>query len=76
MQGVQATLILGIGRLILETDALMIKQAMSSYAFDAMDEGALLEELKFLVRVNSIEFECNFLSRVAIGLPTLRKNDF
>jgi hypothetical protein len=46
MQGVQAALNLGIGRLILETDALMIKQAMSSDEFDAMAEGFLLEELK------------------------------
>jgi Zn finger protein HypA/HybF involved in hydrogenase expression len=55
---------LGIGRLILDTDALMIKQAISSDAFDAMAEGSLLEELKFLVRVNFLEFECSFLSRV------------
>jgi ribonuclease HI len=38
MQGVQAAQNLGIGRLILETDALMIKQAMSSDEFDAMAE--------------------------------------
>lgn len=66
---------LGIGRLILETNALMIMQAMSSDAFDALAEGALLEELKFLVRENILEFECNFLSRVgnraAHALPTL-----
>jgi Zn finger protein HypA/HybF involved in hydrogenase expression len=64
MQGVQAALNLGIGRLILETNALMIKQAISLDAFDAMAEGSLLEELKFLVRVNFLEFECSFLSRV------------
>jgi hypothetical protein len=29
-----------------------------------MAEGVLLEELKFLVHVNFIEFECNFLTRV------------
>ena len=52
MQGVQAALNLGIGRLLLETDALMIEQAMNSDDFDAMAEGIILEELKFLVRVN------------------------
>jgi len=64
MQGVQAALNLGIGRLLLETDALMIVQAMNSDVFDAMAEGVTLEELKFLVRVNFSEFKCNFLSRV------------
>ena len=52
MQGVQAALNLGIGRLLLKIDALMIEQAMSSDDFDAMAEGIILEELKFLVRVN------------------------
>ena len=50
MQGVQAALNLGISRLLLETDALMIVQAMNSDVFDAMAEGVTLEELKFLVR--------------------------
>jgi hypothetical protein len=51
----------------------MIKQAMSSDAFDAMAEGSLLEELKFLVRVNFLEFELNvvFLVELATGLPVL-----
>ena len=71
MQGVQEALNLGIGRLLLETDALMIEQAMNSDAVDAMAEGVILEELKFLVRVNFSDFKCNFLSRVAIGLPML-----
>ena len=52
MQGVQEALNLGIGRLLLETDALMIEQAMNSDVVDAMAEGVILEELKFLVRVN------------------------
>jgi hypothetical protein len=64
LQGVQAAANLGIGKLILETDALMVQQAMRSDTFDAMPEGALVEELKFLARVNFIDFECNFLSRV------------
>ena len=55
---------MGIGKLILETDALMVKQAMRSDIFYGMPEGALVEELKFLARVNFIEFDCNFLSIV------------
>ena len=62
MQGVQAALNLGIGRLLLETDALMIVQAMNLDVFDAMAEGVTLEELK--VRVIFSQFKCNFLSRV------------
>ena len=60
MQGVQEALNLGIGRLLLETDALMIEQAMNSDVVDAMAEGVILEELKFLVRVNFSDFKCNF----------------
>ena len=62
---IQAAANLDVGKLILETDALMVQQAMRSDNFDAsMPEGALVEELKFLARVNFIDFECIFLSRV------------
>jgi len=64
LQSVQAAANLGVGKLILETDALMVQQAMRSDTFDAMPEGALVEELKFLARVNFIDSEFNFLSRV------------
>lgn len=42
----------------------MVKQAMKSDIFDTMPEVALVEELKFVARVNFIDFDCNFLSRV------------
>jgi hypothetical protein len=37
---------LGIGRMVLETDALMVKQALYSNKFHAMAEGGLVGELK------------------------------
>ena len=64
LQGVQAAANLGVGKLILETDAQMVQQSMRSDIFDAMPEGALVEELKFLARVKFIDFVCNFQSRV------------
>jgi len=64
LQGVQAAANLGVGKLILETDALMVQQPMRSDIFDAMPGGALVEELKFLARVKFIDFVCNFQSRV------------
>ena len=35
LQGVQAAMSLGIGKLIMETDALMVKQALSSNDYNA-----------------------------------------
>lgn len=49
---------MGIGRLILETNALMVKQALSFDNFDAMPEGGQVNKLKFLVSSSFIHFEC------------------
>lgn len=54
---------LGIGRLILETDALMVQQAMATSNPDSRPEGGLVEELKFMCSLNFIEFSCNFLGK-------------
>lgn len=47
----------------METDALMVKQALASGSYSTMREGGLVEELKFLVASNFIEFECKFMGR-------------
>jgi ribonuclease HI len=39
LQGVQAAANFDVGKLILDTDALMVQQAMRSDTFDAMPEG-------------------------------------
>ena len=63
LQGVQVASSLGIGKLILETDALNIQLAMQSQSFDVRPEGGLIEELKSFSRINFNEFVCNFLGR-------------
>jgi hypothetical protein len=49
LQGVQVASSLGIGRLILETDALKVRQALMSETQDLSAAGSLVEELKFFM---------------------------
>jgi hypothetical protein len=64
LQGVQAASSLGIGHLILETDALKVKQAWASEQQDMSASGSLIEELKSFTSANFISFECVYVSRV------------
>ena len=63
LQGVQAASSLGIGRLILETDALKVKQAVMSEMQDLSSAEGLVEELKFFTSTNFISFECVHIPR-------------
>ena len=63
LQGVQAALDLGIGRLIPETDALMIQQELFSAEPCARPEGNMADDLKALVHSNFLQFECVFKNR-------------
>ena len=63
LQGVQAACNLGIGRLILETDALKVKQALSTEEIDLSATGGLVEELKFIVSTSFVSFECVHVPR-------------
>jgi hypothetical protein len=55
---VQAACNLGIGNLILETDATSVKQALTTDDLaKSMSEG-LIDELKSLASSNFINFEC------------------
>ena len=63
LQGVQAAINLGIGRLILETDALKVKQAVSSESHDMSVAGGLVEEFKFIASTSFISFECVHIPR-------------
>jgi len=63
LQGIQTALNLGIGKLILETDALLIKQALASTEVCDRREEGLVNELKFLVSTSFIHFECVFRGR-------------
>jgi ribonuclease HI len=63
LQGIQTTVDLGIGRLIVETDAKMVVRAITSEAFDDTAVGVLIAEIKALVADCFINFECVFKVR-------------
>ena len=58
LQGVQVASNMGIGKLILETDALNVQLALQSQSFDVRPEVGLIEELKSLSKLNLSEFVC------------------
>ena len=59
----QAAVDLGIGRLIVETDAKMVVQALNTNDYDETTVGVLIVEIKSLVSSCFISFECSFKSR-------------
>ena len=63
LQGIQTAIELGIGKLIVETDAKMVVQALSSNAFDDSAVGVLVAEIKSLASSNFISFKCVFRVR-------------
>jgi len=63
LQGIQMAASLGIGRLILATDAMEVVGAVNSEVHDASAVGHLMEEIKSLLSLNFISFECVFGSR-------------
>ena len=65
-KGYKLQLIWVIGRLIVETDAKMVVQALSTDDYDAVAVGVLIAEIKSLVPSSFISFECSFKSRFII----------
>ena len=63
LQGIQVATNLGIGNLILETDAINVQQAILSRSYDVRPEGVLIEEIKAMAMLNFSNFECKFLGR-------------
>ena len=63
LQGLQTAVDLGIGRIVLETDAQEVVRAMNSMAYDDSVVGVLVEEIKSLSILNFINFECVFVGR-------------
>lgn len=63
LQGVQAALDLGIGRLVIETDALMVVQACTSTAYDMSSVGYLAQELRSMVDSNFQFFKFAYVPR-------------
>lgn len=75
LQGVQAAVNLGVSRLILKTDALILQQELASEAYRAKPKGELVQELKSLNSTNFSFFVCLFkrreCNRVAHALAEL-----
>jgi hypothetical protein len=61
--GVQAASNLGIAHLIMETDALKIKQGWASNQLDLSVTGSLMEELKSFMFANFIRCDCVYVPR-------------
>ena len=60
LQGIQAAVDLGIGRLIVETNAKMVVQALNTNDYDETAVGVLIAEMPSSC---FISFECSFKSR-------------
>jgi hypothetical protein len=60
LQGLQTAISLGVGHLILETDAQDVVQGIKTNNFLDSAIGHLLAEIKSLVRLNLFTFECVF----------------
>jgi ribonuclease HI len=63
LQGLQSAADLGIGQLILETDAQEVVSALNSTVYDDSVLGHLIEEIKFQARLNFTSFVCIHVSR-------------
>ena len=63
LQGIQAVVDLGIGRLIVETDTKMVVQALNTNDYHETAVGVLIGEIKSLMSSCFISFECSFKSR-------------
>jgi ribonuclease HI len=58
LQGIQLAVNLGIGRIIVETDAQEVVKAIMSSSYDGSAASLLISEIKSLVDSNFLYFEC------------------
>ncbi|GJN32061.1 hypothetical protein PR202_gb20534 [Eleusine coracana subsp. coracana] len=63
VQGVKQALNMGMGHIVVETDAEMVKQAISSYTYDASDAASLIAELKDLLDDNFLSWDVKSVPR-------------
>jgi ribonuclease HI len=63
LQGIQKAADLGVSRLILETDASSIVQAVKSMEIDRSTAGGLIWELKDLIASNFFSVDVNHIAR-------------
>uniref|UniRef100_A0ACD5Y1D3 Uncharacterized protein n=1 Tax=Avena sativa TaxID=4498 RepID=A0ACD5Y1D3_AVESA len=53
----------GMGRIIIETDATLLKSALQSSEFDSARHGVLFREAKFLLTTNFIKYKVLYCKR-------------
>ena len=63
LQGIQSVISLGIGHLVMETDAQEVVIAIKTDNYLDAAAGHIVEEVKSLVDLNFISFECVFKGR-------------
>jgi hypothetical protein len=63
MQGVMAAANKGMDKVILETDSLMLKQALESEAYRLAEMGGYIFQLKSLIHGSFSRYRCNFVPR-------------
>lgn len=63
MQGVQAAAELGVTKLIIETDALMVRQAVKTNEYELDGAGGLVRELKDALQLNFVDYDVIFSPR-------------
>jgi hypothetical protein len=75
LQGVQATIEIGASRIVLETDAMLVKQAIDSNDYGLAPSGMLISKIQELARLNFVAFNVNVIprtyNRVAHALAVL-----
>lgn len=63
LQGIQLAVNLGIGRIIVQTDAQEVVKAINSMAYDDSVVGHLIAKVKSLLGSNFLSYECVFVGR-------------
>jgi len=63
LQGIQLAVNMGIGHIIVETDAQEVVKAVNSREYDDSAVSHLIEEIKSLLGSNFLNHECVFVSR-------------
>ena len=64
LQAIQLAVDLGIGRIIVETDAQEVVKALKSCSYDDSVVGHLIDETKFLLASNFLSWKCVFIGRI------------
>ncbi|KAF8694232.1 hypothetical protein HU200_038366 [Digitaria exilis] len=63
LQGAQAAADIGASRVVLETDAMMVKNAVNSNNYNLAAGGSLIAELKYVLSTNFVEWDFEHVPR-------------